>query len=113
MDRALRQLDEAEPTLETLARELGYANVSTFCRAFRREVGCTPAAYWRRSRKRPFPRKARHRAILEASDDEEPVPSTPRRQVNRATPWLKVRPTSPLTLERLRATSSPGTATAS
>jgi AraC-like DNA-binding protein len=68
MERALRQLEEAEPTLEGLARELGYASASTFCRAFRREVGCTPAEYWRRTRNRPFSRRSRHPASLPASD---------------------------------------------
>jgi AraC-like DNA-binding protein len=57
LERAMRRLEEEQPTLGDLARELGYASVSTFCRAFRREVGCTPTDFWRRSRNRPFPRR--------------------------------------------------------
>ena len=80
LERALRQLEEGEPTLDALARELGYANASSFCRAFRREVGCSPAEYWRRTRNRPFPRRARHPSSGEASDDRETttLDSTPR-----------------------------------
>jgi AraC-like DNA-binding protein len=73
MERALRRLEQEEITLENLARELGYASVSTFCRAFRREMGCTPAEYWRRTRGRAFPRRTRHQALLGASEDEEPA----------------------------------------
>jgi AraC-like DNA-binding protein len=69
MDRAMRRLEESEPTLEDLASESRYATVSTFCRAFRREVGCTPAAYWRRTRNRPFPRRPRHPPPRSASDE--------------------------------------------
>ncbi|HSP19615.1 MAG TPA: AraC family transcriptional regulator, partial [Myxococcaceae bacterium] len=56
MQSALRHLDHGEPRLAVIARELGYADVSCFCRAFRRELGCTPAEYWRRMTGRPFPR---------------------------------------------------------
>jgi len=73
MERALRQLEQGEPTLEGLAREVGYATASTFCRAFRREVGCTPAEYWRRARNRPFPRRARHQPPRAASDGNAPA----------------------------------------
>jgi len=68
MERAMRRLEEDYPTLGDIARELGYASVSTFCRAFRREVGCTPADYSRRARSRPFPRRARHPPPRVASD---------------------------------------------
>jgi AraC-like DNA-binding protein len=78
MEHALRQLEQAEPTLEDLARELGYAGVSTFCRAFRREVGCTPAEYWRRRRNRPFPRRKRHLPSPEAMTcNRVPLDSVP------------------------------------
>jgi len=56
MQRALRSLERGEPRLAAIAHELGYADVSCFCRAFRREVGCTPTEYWRRMTGRPFPR---------------------------------------------------------
>jgi AraC-like DNA-binding protein len=74
MERAIRRLEEEQPTLGDLARELGYASVSTFCRAFHREVGCTPADYWRRARKRPFPRPARHPPGRLTSSGERPAP---------------------------------------
>lgn len=73
MERALRQLEQDEPTLDDLARDVGYATASTFCRAFRREVGCTPAEYWRRTRSRPFPRRARHSSLRAASDEDSPA----------------------------------------
>jgi len=49
-------LEGESPRLADIARDLGHANVSAFCRAFRREVGCTPAEYRRRVTGRPFPR---------------------------------------------------------
>ena len=59
MQRAIRRLEHEVPRLTDIARELGYANVSSFCRAFQREVGCTPAEYWRSVPGRPFPRPGR------------------------------------------------------
>jgi AraC-like DNA-binding protein len=74
LEGAMRRLEEDQPTLGDLARELGYASVSTLCRAFRREVGCTPADYWRRTRGRPFPRPARHPPGRPTSDGEGLAP---------------------------------------
>ena len=34
----------------------GYRSRPSFCRAFKRELGVSPAAYWRRVHRRPFPR---------------------------------------------------------
>lgn len=59
MQRALQRLERAVPRLDDIARELGYATVSSFCRAFRREVGCTPGEYWRRVTGHPLPRTGR------------------------------------------------------
>lgn len=59
LQRAVRRLEQEAPRLTDIARELGYSNVSSFCRAFQREVGCTPAEYWRRVTGRPFPRPGR------------------------------------------------------
>ena len=56
MQRVLRRLDQSTPDLHEVARECGYADVSSLCRAFRRAVGCSPAEYWRRRHGRPFPR---------------------------------------------------------
>ena len=52
----LRSLEHPAPCLSDIARAAGYADVSSFCRAFRREIGCTPAAYWRRRHGRRLPR---------------------------------------------------------
>ncbi len=59
IQRAFPMLEGESPKLADIARDLGYANVSAFCRAFRREVGCTPAEYHRRVTGRPFPRAIR------------------------------------------------------
>jgi AraC-like DNA-binding protein len=79
MERAVRRLEQDEPRSRTSPASSDYASVSTFCRAFRRAMGCTPADYWRDTRGRPFPRRPRHRSIRGASDDEGPAPldSTP------------------------------------
>ncbi|MGZ6163916.1 MAG: AraC family transcriptional regulator, partial [Myxococcaceae bacterium] len=59
MQRAIRRLEHQVPRLADIARELGYANVCSFCRAFQREAGCTPTEYWRSVTGRPFPRPGR------------------------------------------------------
>ena len=56
LHRVLQLLDEGVHPLERVARETGFATVSNLCRAFRREVGSTPGAYWRRVQQRPLPR---------------------------------------------------------
>jgi len=52
----MQRLEGPAPRLLEVAHAAGYADVSTFCRAFRREVGCSPADYWRRRHRRSFPR---------------------------------------------------------
>lgn len=56
---ALDALEQPAPRLGLIARAAGFADVSSFCRAFRREMGCSPAEYWRRRHRRVFPRVAR------------------------------------------------------
>jgi AraC-like DNA-binding protein len=56
---ALEALDQPAPGMRAIAHAAGFATVSSFCRAFRREVGCSPTEYWRRRHRRPFPRAAR------------------------------------------------------
>lgn len=56
---ALEALEQPAPDLRAIARAGGFATVSSFCRAFSREIGCSPAAYWRRRHRRRFPRAAR------------------------------------------------------
>jgi AraC-like DNA-binding protein len=46
---ACQLLDDASSSLETVAEQVGYSDVSNFTRAFRRWTGMTPAAYRRRS----------------------------------------------------------------
>ena len=56
---ALDGLERSAPDLGEIARVVGFASVSSFCRAFRREIGCSPAEYWRRRHRRPLPRASR------------------------------------------------------
>jgi AraC-like DNA-binding protein len=55
--RAARLLREGETDLARVAHVTGYRNRPSFCRAFKRELGVSPAAYWRRVHRRPFPRQ--------------------------------------------------------
>jgi AraC-like DNA-binding protein len=57
--RVLQLLEDGHHSLERIARETGFASVSGLCRAFRREIGTTPGAYWRRVQQRRLPRDAR------------------------------------------------------
>ena len=56
LHRVLQLLEDGVHPLERVAQETGFATVSALCRAFRREVGTTPGAYWRRVQQRPLPR---------------------------------------------------------
>jgi AraC-like DNA-binding protein len=55
--RAARLLREGETDLARIAHVTGYGSRPSFCRAFKRELGVSPAAYWRGVHKRPFPRQ--------------------------------------------------------
>jgi len=59
MADALEALEQPVLALHAIARAAGFATVSSFCRAFRREIGCSPAEYWRLRHRRAFPRAAR------------------------------------------------------
>ena len=63
IQRVLQLLEEGVHPLERVAQETGFASVSALCRAFRREVGTTPGAYWRRVQQRRLPRPERPRAL--------------------------------------------------
>jgi AraC family transcriptional regulator len=52
VDRASRALSESDIAITDLAAECGFANQSSFTRAFRRLAGITPAEYRRRSLRR-------------------------------------------------------------
>jgi AraC-like DNA-binding protein len=54
--RAAEFLRAGEADLARVAKESGFASRQTLCRAFRRELGVTPAAHWRALHRRPFPR---------------------------------------------------------
>jgi AraC-like DNA-binding protein len=55
--RAARLLRDGETDLERIAHLAGYRSRPALCRAFRRELGVSPAAYWRSVHRRPFPRR--------------------------------------------------------
>jgi AraC-like DNA-binding protein len=54
--RAVALLRAGHHSLLAVAQASGFRTVSALCRAFRRETGVTPAAYWRSVQQRPFPR---------------------------------------------------------
>ena len=55
--RAARLLREGATDLARIAHVTGYRNRPSFCRAFKRELGVSPAAYWRSVHGRRFPRQ--------------------------------------------------------
>lgn len=55
--RAARFLRDGETDLARLAHLMGYRSRQSLCRAFKRELGISPAAYWRSVHRRPFPRR--------------------------------------------------------
>jgi AraC-like DNA-binding protein len=59
-------------SLEAVALSSGFSRRQALCRAFRRELGTTPAAYWRRVHCRPFPRPKGRRDLEPAGPDPSP-----------------------------------------
>jgi len=59
IQRVLQLLEDGVHPLERVARETDFSSMSALCRAFRREVGITPGAYWRRVQRRRLPRSLR------------------------------------------------------
>jgi AraC-like DNA-binding protein len=55
--RAVELLGSGEADLSRVARESGFGSRQALCRAFRRELGVSPAAHWRATHRRPFPRR--------------------------------------------------------
>lgn len=55
--RAARLLRDGETDLSKLAHVTGYRSRPSFCRAFKRELGVSPAEYWRGVHHRRFPRQ--------------------------------------------------------
>jgi len=55
LDRARHLLHERGATVKSVARDCGFADPAYFVRAFRREVGLTPAAYARLAGSKPTP----------------------------------------------------------
>jgi AraC-like DNA-binding protein len=57
--RAARLLRDGETDLSKIAHLTGYGSRPSFCRAFKRELGLSPAQYWRSVHHRRFPRQER------------------------------------------------------
>ncbi|HUM12258.1 MAG TPA: AraC family transcriptional regulator [Myxococcaceae bacterium] len=55
--RAAELLRSGEADLARIAAAVGFGSRQALCRAFRRELGVTPAAQWRAMHLRPFPRR--------------------------------------------------------
>ena len=55
--RAAELLGEGETDLARIAVATGFGSRQALCRAFRRELGVSPAALWRATHHRPFPRR--------------------------------------------------------
>ena len=71
--RAARMLRDGETDLARIAHLTGYRSRPSFCRAFKRELGVSPAAYWRRVHGRRFPRQRDPEAVFApGSDPSEP-----------------------------------------
>jgi AraC-like DNA-binding protein len=67
--RAVALLGAGEADLARVAHESGFGSRQALCRAFRRELGVTPAAHWRATHRRPFPR----RALGDRREEEDPT----------------------------------------
>jgi AraC-like DNA-binding protein len=59
VQKAAALIDRGGSCLGEIAAAAGFSSVPSLCRAFRRELGCTPATYWRRRHERRFPRSGR------------------------------------------------------
>ncbi len=57
--RAAELLRQGETDLERIAALSGYGSRQALARAFRRQLGVSPTAYWRQAMRRPFPRLRR------------------------------------------------------
>ncbi len=57
--RAAEVLRTGEADLDRIASAAGFGSRQALSRAFRRELGISPAAHWRATQRRPFPRRKR------------------------------------------------------
>jgi AraC-like DNA-binding protein len=64
--RAARLLRDGETDLSRIAHVTGYRSRPSFCRAFKRELGVSPADYWRSVHHRRFPRQGPEKTQSEA-----------------------------------------------
>jgi len=87
--RAARLLREGETDLARVAHLMGYRRRQSFCRAFKRELDVSPAAYWRSIHRRPFPRRPEEPEAesphtgqneREPGTPEEPAPASANRR---------------------------------
>jgi AraC-like DNA-binding protein len=56
---AMVLLESGQASLAAIADATGFGSTRALCRAFRRETGTTPAAYWRKLHALAFPRRRR------------------------------------------------------
>ncbi len=80
--RAAELLRQGESDLARIAAVTGFGSRQALCRAFRREIGVSPAAEWRATHHRPFPRRSgqttpREGAAGGLSAGDRPDPAEP------------------------------------
>jgi AraC-like DNA-binding protein len=61
---AAELLRAGETDLERIAEATGFSSRQALSRAFRRELGVTPAGHWRATHRMPFPRRKKQTALL-------------------------------------------------
>jgi AraC-like DNA-binding protein len=61
---AAELLRAGETDLERIAEATGFSSRQALSRAFRRELGVTPAGHWRATHRMPFPRRKKQTAVL-------------------------------------------------
>ena len=77
--RATELLEQGVSSLEVIAREVGLSGRQSLCRAFRRELGTTPAAYWRKVHRRRFPK-----TLAAPAEVQKAPPAVPEEPISAA-----------------------------
>jgi AraC-like DNA-binding protein len=72
VQRAATMIHVGNSGLREIAAAAGFSSVSSLCRAFRRELGCTPATYWRKHNQRRLPTPGRKRGAAARAVSLEP-----------------------------------------
>lgn len=73
--RAAELLRAGDADLSRVASEAGYGSRQALCRAFRRELGISPADHWRATHHRPFPRR-KERPAPSGAEGHSPPPTS-------------------------------------